>query len=57
MDEALCYEQALEPCVPISRKHGGIVLISGSTRGDFERGWPEYEWRLKCAEPLIVDRR
>ncbi len=23
-------------------------------RGDYERGWPEHEWRLKCAKPRVL---
>ena len=43
------YERALElkpdhPQVRMSR------ALSWLQMGDFERGWAEYEWRLKCAE-------
>jgi tetratricopeptide (TPR) repeat protein len=47
-DEALdCYDEAIrlrrdfaEP-----RRNRAQIWLA---RGDFERGWPEYEWRLKC---------
>ena len=28
-----------------------IAPWAGSLHGDFERGWPEAEWRLKCRNP------
>ena len=47
-----CYEQALElkpgnPQMHLSRALAWLQM------GDFERGWPEYEWRLKCKEYAI----
>ena len=47
-----CYDQALalkpdHPLVHLSR------ALSWLQMGDFERGWPEYEWRLKCKEYAI----
>ena len=47
-----CYEQALRlkpdnPQMHLSRS------LSWLQMGDFERGWPEYEWRLKCKEYAI----
>jgi len=47
-DEALaCYDQALrlQPAHPEARRNRGLAWL---TCGDFERGWPEYEWRLSC---------
>jgi Flp pilus assembly protein TadD len=47
-DEAmLCYEQALRlhPDLPEARRNRAYAWL---VRGDFERGWPEHEWRLKC---------
>ena len=54
LDGALdCYERALghDPEFPEARRNRAYIWL---TRGDFERGWPEYEWRLRCAEPLLV---
>src|SRR5262249_6257805 len=47
-----CYEQPLRirrdsPQMRLSRS---LVWLQ---MGDFERGWPEYEWRLKCNEFAI----
>jgi tetratricopeptide (TPR) repeat protein len=48
IDEALaCYDRALglqpdQADVHLSR------ALAWLERGEFERGWPEYEWRLKC---------
>ncbi len=47
-DEALdCYDKAvgLRPDFPEARRNRAQIWLA---RGDFERGWPEYEWRLKC---------
>jgi Flp pilus assembly protein TadD len=46
------YDQALRlnpdhPLVHLSR------ALSWLQMGDFERGWPEYEWRLRCKEYAI----
>jgi Tfp pilus assembly protein PilF len=51
-----CYDQALRikpdhPLVHLSR------ALSWLQMGDFERGWPEYEWRLKCKEYAIPSFR
>jgi Flp pilus assembly protein TadD len=46
--EALdCYERALQlaPDDPQLHCHRALVWLR---LGDFERGWPEYEWRLRC---------
>jgi Flp pilus assembly protein TadD len=54
LDVALdCYEQALclDPDFPEARRNRAYIWLA---RGDFERGWPEYEWRLRCAEPLLL---
>ena len=58
LDEALrCYEQALRlrPDFPEARRNRAYIWLA---RGDFERGWPEYEWRLKCPKfrTLTVNR-
>ena len=47
-----CYDQALRlkpdhPLIHLSR------ALSWLQMGDFERGWPEYEWRLHCKEYAI----
>lgn len=47
-----CYEQALRlkpgnPQIHLSRAMSWLQM------GDFERGWAEYEWRLKCKEYAI----
>ena len=48
-----CYEHALalRPDFPEARRNRAYIWL---TRGDFERGWPEHEWRLKCAELLLL---
>jgi len=58
LDEALlCYEQALglRPDFPEARRNRAYIWLA---RGDFERGWAEYEWRQKCPRfrPLTVNR-
>jgi Flp pilus assembly protein TadD len=48
LDEALlCYEEALRlrPDFPEARRNRAHIWLA---RGDFARGWPEYEWRLQC---------
>jgi Flp pilus assembly protein TadD len=47
-DEALvCYETALklQPEYPEARRNRAFAWLA---QGDFKRGWPEFEWRLKC---------
>src|SRR5262249_32786252 len=47
-DEAFrCYEQALDrrPDFPEARRTRAFIWL---VRGDFRRGWPEYDWRLRC---------
>jgi tetratricopeptide (TPR) repeat protein len=47
-DEALdCYNQAvrLRPDFAEPRRNRAQIWLG---HGEFERGWPEYEWRLKC---------
>ena len=47
-DEALdCYDRAvsLRPDFAEARRNRAQIWLA---RGDFDRGWPEYEWRLKC---------
>jgi Flp pilus assembly protein TadD len=48
-----CYERALElrPDYPEARRNRSYLWL---TRGDFARGWPEHEWRLKCKEVLVA---
>jgi Flp pilus assembly protein TadD len=48
-----CYEQALrvQPDFPEARRNRAYIWL---TCGDFERGWHEHEWRLKCAELLLL---
>ncbi len=47
-----CYEKALElkPGNPQMHLNRALAWLQ---MGDFERGWPEYEWRLKCNEYAI----
>jgi Flp pilus assembly protein TadD len=48
LDEALhYYEQALRlrPDFPLAHRNRAHAWLA---QGDFERGWVEYEWRLKC---------
>jgi len=50
-DEALaCYDRAIElrPDFPEARRNRALGWLA---QGDFERGWPEWEWRLKCRNP------
>ncbi len=53
MAEALeCYDQALD----LQPDHADVHLsraMAWLERGEFERGWPEYEWRLKCQRYAI----
>ena len=44
----------LSGSAPITLSHGGIVPIIWLARGDFERGWPEHEWRLKCQNLRVL---
>jgi Flp pilus assembly protein TadD len=47
-DEALdCYDRALsrQPDYPEAHRNRAFALLAC---GDFERGWLEFEWRLKC---------
>ena len=48
-----CYEHALHVCPDFAeaRRNRAYIWL---TRGDFERGWPEHEWRLKCSELLLL---
>ncbi len=47
-----CYEKALElkPGNPEMHLNRALAWLH---MGDFERGWPEYEWRFKCRETAI----
>jgi Flp pilus assembly protein TadD len=53
MAEALeCYDQALR----LQPDHADVHLsraLAWLELGEFERGWPEYEWRLKCRQYSI----
>jgi Flp pilus assembly protein TadD len=53
---AASYERALaiKPDHPQIRLSRALAWLS---TGDFERGWPEYEWRLKCPEFAIPQFR
>jgi len=47
-DEALvCYNRALklQPYYAEAHRNRAFIWLA---RGDFERGWPEFEWRLSC---------
>jgi Flp pilus assembly protein TadD len=47
-DEALVYYEralAIRPDFPEAHRNRAYYWLS---RGDYERGWPEHEWRLKC---------
>ena len=47
-DEALaCYEEALRHQDDYAEAHRNRAM-AWLSRGDFERGWPEYEWRWRC---------
>ena len=51
-ESVAAYERALEvkPDNPQVRMSRSLCWLQ---MGDFERGWPEYEWRLKCQEFAI----
>ena len=54
LDAALaCYEHALRirPDFPEARRYRAYLWLA---RGDFERGWPEHEWRFKCTKPRLL---
>lgn len=54
LDAALaCYEHALtlRPDYPEARRNRAYMWL---TRGEFQRGWPEYEWRLKCEKTHML---
>ena len=54
IDSALaCYERALRlrPEFPAARRYRSYLWLA---RGDYERGWIEHEWRLKCAKPPLL---
>ncbi len=54
LDAAIaCYAHALElrPHFPEARRNRAYLWLM---RGDFARGWPEYEWRLDCAKQHTV---
>jgi tetratricopeptide (TPR) repeat protein len=54
LDEALvCYENALRllPDFPPARRYRAYLWLA---HGDFANGWPEHEWRLKCANGPTV---
>ena len=53
-DEALkSYERApsLNPELPEAHRNRAYIWLA---RGDFERGWPEYEWRLRCKKLVTL---
>jgi len=50
-DEAMvCYDRAidLKPDFPEAHRNRALGWLA---RGDFQLGWPEAEWRLKCRNP------
>jgi tetratricopeptide (TPR) repeat protein len=50
LDEArICYEQTLRIAPDYAQVHYNLGLMHLAD-GDFARGWPEYEWRLKCMD-------
>ena len=53
MKRSRCYEHALflRPDFPEARRNRAYIWLA---RGDFERGWPEYEWRLKCQKLRLI---
>jgi len=57
--EALeCFDRALE-LQPNDARTRAARAMNLLTQGDFERGWQEYEWRLRCDEfgtPPILPR-
>ena len=40
-----------DPIIAEARRNRAYIWL---TRGEFDRGWPEHEWRLKCAEQLLL---
>ncbi len=53
-DEAMVwYERALavRPDFPEAHRNRSYIWL---THGDYERGWPEYEWRLGCRNLRIL---
>ncbi len=53
LDEALArYDRALSLRPDMAQVHLSRAL-AWLELGDFERGWPEYEWRLKCPQFAI----
>jgi len=55
-DAFACYDRALaiKPDLPQVHLSRALALLE---IGDFERGWPEYEWRLKCPQYAIPQFR
>ena len=51
-ESVTCYEKALgsKPDNPQMHLNRALAWLQ---MGDFERGWPEYEWRLKCKDYAI----
>jgi Flp pilus assembly protein TadD len=47
-----CYDQALAIRPDLAQVHLSRALI-WLEKGEFGRGWPEYEWRLRCPEFAI----
>ncbi len=52
-EAAESYDHALKlrPDFPAARRNRAYIWL---TRGEFDRGWLEHEWRLKCAELLLL---
>ena len=56
-DEALTwYERALavRPDFPEAHRNRAYVWLA---HGDYERGWPEHEWRLRCRNHRVLPVR
>ncbi|MEQ8786497.1 MAG: tetratricopeptide repeat protein [Pirellulaceae bacterium] len=50
LNEALaCYDRAIATRPDDARAHAARAM-AWLSEGDFERGWPEYEWRFKCKD-------
>jgi tetratricopeptide (TPR) repeat protein len=56
LEEAMaCYHRALEltPDLPAARLNRSLLWL---LCGDFQRGWPEYEWRWQAKQRQFVSR-
>jgi tetratricopeptide (TPR) repeat protein len=55
-DAAECYRRALELNPDLAGAHCNLSFVM-LLRGDFQRGWPEYEWRWKTGRLRARDFR